>query len=314
MQLKQIKIGNLHTENNIFLAPLAGYTNSVFRDMCFSLGAGLTFTEMVSAKGLLFNSEKTRQLLHVSSAYAGIKACQLFGNDPKIMRQVAESERLKDFDLIDINMGCPMPKIVNNGEGSALMANMPLAKKIIEEVKKSGKFVSVKFRLGIKEGEILAPDFAKVCEDGGADMICVHGRSREKIYAGEVNFDVIAACKNAVKIPVIANGGVFSKDDAKKLLDYTGADGIAIARGAIYAPWLFSEILEKILPDKKTLILKQLQDTYNLYGEHFTCVFMRKMIAFYLHNHPHSAPLKLKLFSANTCEEVKEILSRISFD
>lgn len=139
MQLKKIKIGNLHTENNVFLAPLAGYTNAVFRQMCFDLGAGLTFTEMVSAKGLCYNSEKTKELLLITPEYGGIKACQIFGSDPEIMRRAAESEALAPFDLIDINMGCPMPKIFNNGEGSALLNNFPLAEKIISEVKKKRK-------------------------------------------------------------------------------------------------------------------------------------------------------------------------------
>lgn len=308
MQLKRIKIGNLHTENNVFLAPLAGYTNAVFRQICFDLGAGLTFTEMVSAKGLCYNSEKTRELLSVTPEYGGIKACQIFGSDPEIMRRAAESEDLAPFDLIDINMGCPMPKIYNNGEGSALMGNLALAERVISAVKKSGKAVSVKFRIGLTEDKIISAEFAKMCEGAGADLITVHGRTRDKIYAGGVHFKAIAEAKNAVKIPVIANGGVFGKADAERLMAETGADGVAVARGAMYAPWIFAEIAEKPLPDKKELCLSQLDRTLKYYGERFACVFMRKMIGFYLKGTPNAVQTKVRLFGASTTDEVKEIL------
>ena len=313
MNLRKIDIGGLSTKNNVFLAPLAGYTNAVFRELCSSLGAGLTFTEMVSAKGLCYNNEKTRDLLLVTPEYKGIKACQLFGSDPEIMRRAAESEALEAFDLIDINMGCPMPKITGNGEGSALMNDLPLASRIISAVKKSGKAVSVKFRIGLTEDKIISSEFAKMCEDAGADMLTVHGRTRDKIYAGEVNFNAIASAKLAVKIPVIANGGVFTKADADRLLNETGADGIAVARGAMYSPWLFAEITGTPIPDRKRLISKQIDDTKKYYGERLACVFMRKMLAFYLRGTPNASALKVKLFQAATTEEVKEILSGLSF-
>ena len=313
MNLKSLKIANLYTPNNVFLAPLAGYTNAVFRSLCFSLGAGLTFTEMVSAKGLCYDNEKTRDLLLVTPEYSGIKACQLFGSDPEIMRRAAESEALQPFDLIDINMGCPMPKITGNGEGSALMNNLPLASRIIEAVKKSGKAVSVKFRIGLTGDKIIAAEFAKTCEDAGADMITIHGRTRDKIYAGEVDFNAVASAKRAVEIPVIANGGVFCKADAEKLMDETDVDGVAVARGAMYSPWVFAEITGAPVPDKKQLILKQIEDTKLYYGERFACVFMRKMIAFYLRGTPNASSLKVKLFQSSTTEEVKEILNNLSF-
>ena len=307
MNLKTIKIGPLETENNIFLAPLAGYTNAVFRKLCSDLGAGLTFTEMVSAKGLYYGSEKTKELLAVEADYSGIKACQIFGCEPEILGRAAKSEDLAPFDLIDINMGCPMPKIYNNGEGSALLNDMPLASKIISAVKSSGKAVSVKFRIGLREDSIISAEFAKMCEDSGADMICVHGRVRDRIYAGEVNFGAIARAKDAVRIPVIANGGVFSKADAEKLMDKTGADGVAIARGAMYSPWIFADITGRDY-DKKALILKQLEDTKRAYGERFACVFMRKMIAFYIKGMPNSTAIKTDLFKCKDCEEVRKIL------
>ena len=311
MLLKEIKIGGLTAPNNIFLAPLAGYTNAVFRQLCFDMGAGLTFTEMVSAKGLFYNSEKTKELLAFTPEYSGIKACQIFGSDHEIMKRAAESEAIAPFDLIDINMGCPMPKIYNNGEGSALMNDFSLAEKIISEVKKSGKAVSVKFRIGLTEDNIVAAEFAKMCEGAGADMITVHGRTRDKIYAGAVNFAAIAAAKNAVKIPVIANGGVFGRRKAEKLLNETGADGIAVARGAMYNPFIFADIIEREVEDKKAIILKQIDDTVKYYGERFACVFMRKMIAFYIKGKPNSTPIKVKLFQAPTTEEVKRILNEI---
>ena len=308
MLLREIKFGGLTAPNNVFLAPLAGYTNAVFRQICFELGAGLTVTEMVSAKGLCYNSEKTEDLLSVTPEYGGIKACQLFGSDPDIMRRAAESEAVAPFDLIDINMGCPMPKIYNNGEGSALMNDIPLAGKIISAVKKSGKAVSVKFRIGLTAEKIIAAEFARACEGAGADLITVHGRTRDKIYAGEVDFKAIAAAKNAVKIPVIANGGVFSKAGAGRLLSETGADGVAVARGAMYAPWIFSEIAGKPVPDKKALILKQIDDTVKYYGERFACVFMRKMAGFYLKGTEGAASLRVRLFECENTEEVKEVI------
>lgn len=312
MRLKKIKIGKLYTENNVFLAPLAGYANAVFRQTCSDLGAGLTFTEMVSAKGLCYGSEKTKELLLVTPGYVGIKACQIFGSDPEIMRRAAESEDLAPFGLIDINMGCPMPKIYNNGEGSALLGNFPLAEKIISEVKKSGKAVSVKFRIGLTEKNIISSEFAKLCEGAGADMICVHGRTRDKIYSGAVNFGAIAEAKNAVKIPVIANGGVFGVNEAETLIENTGADGVMIARGAMYRPWIFANITGREY-DVKSLISNQLDETLKYYGERFTCVYMRKMIGFYLKGTPSAARLRTSLFKAGTTAEVKEILSGLTF-
>ena len=312
MQLKRIKIGNLFTPNNIFLAPLAGYTNAVFRELCLGFGAGLTFTEMVSAKGLGYGNGKTADLLKVTETYSGIMACQIFGNDPYFMRRACESPELAGFDIVDINMGCPVPKIFKNGEGSALMNNFGLAREIISECKKSGKLITVKFRIGLDERHICAVEFAEMCEDAGADMICVHGRTRDKIYAGEVNFSAVADVKKAVTIPVIANGGVFCKSDAERLLKETGADGIAVARGAMYRPWIFSEITGAALTDKKSAVLRQLEQTRNIYGERFACVFMRKMIAFYLHGMQDAVKFKQRLFNAATTEEVKDILYEIN--
>ena len=313
MHLKAIDIGGLHTKNNVFLAPLAGYTNAVFRELCYELGAGLTFTEMVSAKGLCYKSEKTKDLLYVLPEYNGIKACQIFGGDPEYMRRACESEALAQFELIDINMGCPVPKIYKNGEGSYLLNDLRLAEKIISECKKSGKRVSVKFRIGIDEKNIVSTEFAKMCEGAGADMICVHGRTRDRIYAGEVNFKEIEKAKSAVKIPVIANGGIFSLADAENIMDKTGADGIAVARGAMYNPRIFAEITRTDVGDFKEKVLKQIEATRSLYGERFACVFMRKMVSFYIKGQKNSVAMRKELLSVQDTHELEALTRRIEF-
>ncbi len=302
---KGLNLAGLQTQNNVFLAPLAGYTNYPFRAMCEGLGAGLTFTEMVSCKGLKYGNENTKQLLYCEGESP--KAAQIFGNDPEIMRAACEGEELAPFDLIDINMGCPMPKIVGNGEGSALLENFSLAERVISACVKSGKRISVKFRIGVKNGTTFAGEFARLCEGAGACMVTVHGRTRDMIYAGEVDFRAIAEAKNAVKIPVIANGGIFSREDAENLLQKTGADGVMVARGALYNPNVFCEILgrerQKIYP----LFLRQLEQTEKLYGTRFAVVFLRKMAGFYLKGAKNAVEYKRKLFAAQTVEEIKEL-------
>lgn len=304
-----ITVAGMVCPNNVFLAPLAGYTNYPFRKMCLSLGAGLTFTEMVSCKGLLYGSEETEKLLLCGAESP--KAVQIFGNDPAIMRTACESEALAPFDLIDINMGCPMPKIVRNGEGSALLEDMPLAERVISACVKSGKRISVKFRTGVTEERKIAAEFAKMCEGAGACMITVHGRTREKIYAGAPDYEQIAAAKRAVNIPVIANGGVWSKDDARTMLARTGADGVMIARAALYRPHVFCDLLGTQGEAIGTLFLRQLRETRELYGERFACVFMRKMAAFYVKGQKGASEHKRRLFAAQTSEEVEVLAKEI---
>lgn len=313
MRLKKIEVGGLTIPNNLMLAPLAGYTNAVFRGMCESLGAGLTFTEMVSAKGLCYNSENTRELLQLTPTYGAVNAVQLFGNDPEYIQKAAESADIAPFDLIDINMGCPVPKIYKNGEGSALLNDPALAQKIVKAAKKSGKAVSVKFRIGVDGEHIITRDFALAMQDAGADMITVHGRTRDKMYSGEVNYKEIAAAKSAVKIPVIANGGVFSDADAEMLLNETGADGVMVARGAMYNPFLFAEISGTPVPDKKAVIKNQLDDTFGKYDYRFATVYMRKMLAFYIKGQPNAAAIRVKLLTCKDKEEIEEVLKNIDF-
>ncbi len=308
---KPIEIAGLRAKSNLFLAPLAGYTNYPFRKLCYGLGAGLCFGEMVSCKGLKYNNENTKQLLYCKGEE--VKCAQIFGNDPDIMRAACEGEDLAPFDLIDINMGCPMPKIVNNGEGSALLENLPLAEKVISACVKSGKRISVKYRMGVKRGQNIAAEVARMCEGAGACMVTVHGRTRDMIYAGEVDYDAIAAAKNAVQIPVVANGGIFSREDAENLLNKTGADAVMVARGALYHPNLFRDILGQERADMGSLFEEQLSLTRELYGERFAVVFMRKMAAFYLKGSRHATEYKRKLFAAQTTEEVS-LLAQEAFN
>ncbi|MBO4988949.1 MAG: tRNA-dihydrouridine synthase [Clostridia bacterium] len=306
----EVRIGDLVVPNNVFLAPLAGYTNYPFRKQCLKYGAGLTFPEMMNARGFLFNPKGTEALLHTEEEEK-IKTVQLFGKDPALLRQVAESETLSKVDLVDLNMGCPMPKIVKNGEGSALLSDFPLASEIIREVKKSGKRVSVKFRVGLDEKRIVTEDFAKLCEDAGADMITVHGRTREQVYAGEVRYDEIARAKQAVRIPVIANGGVMDEESARLLLDRTGADGIMIARGALSNPQIFADLTGAKKDSKRQMILEELEDTMRLFSPHFTVVFMRKMVAFYIKGMRDSVRFKDRLFRAETEEALRALIDEI---
>ena len=298
-------VAGMKCPNNVFLAPLAGYTNYPFRSMCTRLGAGLTFTEMVSCKGLLYGSEETKKLLYCGDESP--KAAQIFGSDPALMREVCESEDLAPFDLIDINMGCPMPKVVKNGDGSALMENLPLAEKVISACARSGKRISVKFRIGVDEDRKIAAEFARLCEGAGACMIAVHGRTRDKVYAGAPDYAQIAEAKNAVSIPVIANGGIWSRSDMEKMLARTGADGVMIARAALYRPLIFCELTGAAPVPMGELFARQLAETQQLYGERFAVVFMRKMAAFYCKGMPGAAEFKRRLFAAQTVEEVASI-------
>ena len=294
MKLKSIKIGKFETENNVFLAPLAGFSDYAMRSVCLSYGAGLTFTEMVSCKGLLYDNENTKNLLYTSPEEK-IKCVQIFGNDPEIMRRALESDALAPFDIADINMGCPMPKIYNNGEGSALMLNPSLAEKIVSECKKSGKPITCKIRAGIHDDEPLAVDFAKALEQGGADLITVHGRSRDRIYAGNVDYDLISKVKQSVKIPVIANGG---------------GDGIMIARGALERPWIFSEVIGKQFDaDKKTLVNRHIDLLLQKFDAKFVAVYFRKQLCLYLKGEKNSTTFKQAVLKMTSIPEIKKAVA-----
>ena len=305
MRLHPIDIGGIRTENNVFLAPLAGYTNYPFRKICLGAGAGLTCTEMVSAKGLHYGSENTRELLYSGEAEK-IKAAQLFGSDPAVLREACESDALAPFDIVDINMGCPMPKIFNNGEGSALLSSPALAAKIVSECKKSGKRVTVKMRIGLTAESVVAADFAKAMLVAGADMLSVHGRTRDKIYAGEPDYVAVAAVVRAAegKVPVIANGGIFSVVDADRMLENTGADGVMLARAAMSDPQIFCDFTGMPRRSKREVILTQLAETKELFGERFATVYMRKMAALYLKGEKGAAAARERLFRCHDTASV----------
>ena len=310
MRLTPIRVGDIQLNNNVFLAPLAGYTNYAFRRLCKGYGAGLCYTEMVSAKGLKYGSENTKELLYTDGK-EGFCAVQIFGNDPEIMRMACENEALAPFPIIDINMGCPVPKIYKNGEGSALLENPKLAEKIVKECVKSGKTITVKFRIGINEDSLVTEEFAKRMEGVGARLITVHGRTKDKIYAGEVNFAEIAKAKNAVKIPVIANGGVFSNEDAERLIKETGADGVMVARAALFDPQFFCALTGTPTENRGEMFEKQMKWTRQVCDERFTTVFMRKMAAFYVKGTRGAASFKDRLFQAQTPDEILAITREI---
>ena len=305
MRLTPIRVGNIQLNNNVFLAPLAGYTNYPFRRLCKEYGAGLCYTEMVSAKGLKYGSENTEELLYTEpSERAG---AQIFGSDPDIMRAACEHEKISPFPIVDINMGCPVPKIYKNGEGSALLENPLLAEKIVKECVKSGKIITVKFRIGVNKEKIITEEFARRMAGAGASLITIHGRTKDKIYAGDVNYDEIAAAKKAVKIPVIANGGVFSNENAEILMDRTGADGVMVARASLFDPQIFCELTGKPKESRLEMFKKQLKWTGQVCDERFLVVFMRKMAAFYVKGTRGAAGFKDRFFRAQTAEEILEI-------
>lgn len=309
MQLKRFKIGSFETDNNVFLAPLAGFSDFAMRKICSDYGAGLTFTEMVSCKGILYDNENTKILLKKTDGEK-ISCAQIFGNDPDIMLEAIKRPPLCDFDVIDINFGCPMPKIYQNGEGSALLKNPSLAEKIVAECKKSGKPITCKMRIGLTENSINGLEFATALENGGADMITVHGRTREKIYAGDIHGEEIAKIVAKVKIPVIANGGIFTKEDADKVMTETGADGVMLARGALEKPWLFAEILNNpYSADKKDLIFRHIDLLKTVYDDRTVAVTFRKQLCLYLKGEKNSAELKQKVLTLNSTDEIKRELT-----
>lgn len=311
MEIRNIRLGSILLPSNVFMAPLAGYTCYPFRMLAYEMGAGLCFTEMVSANALKYEDRATKRLLFTTGEEK-IRAVQLLGGIPAVMEQMACSELLSDFDVIDINMGCPVPNVFKSGEGSALMLDQKQASAIIRGCRKSGKPVTVKFRTGIREDAMFAAEFARMCEASGADLITVHGRSRSMMYDGEPYYEEIEQAKSAVSIPVIANGGICSAKDAEQMMDRTGADGVMLARHALEHPWIFSELTGT--PCRKNafqIVTEQLALTSRHYDETFTLVYMRKLASYMMKKRKGTKRYKERLYRSGSLEELREVLERI---
>lgn len=307
--VKQLKIADYTASNNIFLAPMAGYTDYGFRHLILELGAGLCFTELVSAKGLCYGGEGSKELIF-SGDDQNKTAVQIFGADPFFMRKACESEELRPFKIVDINMGCPVPKVFKNGEGSALLTDIAKAEKIVKECVKSGKIITIKIRTGQKVGDNIASEFAVMAENCGAKAITIHGRVRESYYSGEPDFNAIEKAKKSVGIPVIANGGIFTKEDAFNMFDKTGADGIMIGRGAIFNPFIFSSLTEKNTSlTLKDFIFLQLDTAKERYGDKKASVEFRKFVSYYFKGLEGAKNLKIRLMSSESTDDIKGLIS-----
>ena len=309
--LKKLRIGSILTDSNVFMAPLAGYTCYPFRLMCRKLGAGLAFTEMVSANGLKYNDKATAKLLYTTEAETP-KAVQLLGNIPSAFEAAARGAYTADYDIIDINMGCPVPNIIKNGEGCALTGNLPLASRIIEACKRSGKIVTVKFRPGTHPKQIVVSEFAKMCEDSGADLITVHGRTRNMMYDGEPVYEYIAAAKQAVRIPVIANGGIASEADAVRMIERTGADGVMIARYGMENPLIFAQLTGRQTAETKlSLILEQTDLAASCFDELAAMDYIKKLASYFMKKLPGTKAYRPALHGCGNIQQLRDILSRI---
>ncbi|MCB2291006.1 tRNA dihydrouridine synthase DusB [Clostridium sp. CS001] len=313
-----MKISNIELKNDVFLAPMAGVTDIAFREICKELGCGLLYTEMVSAKGLYYGSSNTEALMRISEEERPV-AIQIFGSDPKIMANACEVfNKNDDICIVDVNMGCPVNKIVKNGEGSALMQNPKLAAEIIKEMKKvSTKPVTVKFRKGFDSNNVNAVEFAKYMEDAGIDAIAVHGRTREQMYEGKADWDIIRAVKESVTVPVIGNGDVFSVEDAMQIKEITNCDAIMIARGAKGNPWIFREIMQAIrgeevvyptAVEKVDMCIKHLDLAVKYHEEIKAVREMRKHTAWYIKSLSNCSEVKDKINTENKYEDVRKLL------